>query len=90
MLNDMTKGSFQELLNGYVNNTLAQEELVRFLQLIQQEEHAEEFEIHINQLLVKQALAEGVNQDKAGVIFKNIGMTHILFSPPQPISDCCK
>ncbi len=68
----MTKGPFKELLSGYVNNTLTREELVCFLKLIQQEEHAEEFKVQINRLLSKQALAGGVNQDKADVIFKNI------------------
>ena len=36
----MTHKPFEELISGYVNNQLTEEELAHFLQLIQQEEYA--------------------------------------------------
>ncbi|MGI8634813.1 MAG: hypothetical protein ACR2KZ_05360, partial [Segetibacter sp.] len=66
----MAASSFEELLNGYISDTLLPEELSRFLELIQQGKHAEEFQGSIEQLLTRSPAT--AHEDKADVIFKNI------------------
>ncbi len=66
----MTDSSFEELLNGYISDTLSPEELSRFLELIQQGKHAEELRGSIEQLLIRPPAT--AHEDKADVIFKNI------------------
>jgi ferric-dicitrate binding protein FerR (iron transport regulator) len=68
----MTHKSFEELMSGYVNNQLTEEELAHFLQLIQQEEYASNFKQSVGQLLANNSSSSEADPNKADVIFQKI------------------
>jgi transmembrane sensor len=68
----MTNKSFDELMSGYVNNQLTEEELARFLQLMQQEEYAINFKKLVDQLLENNSSTGKADQNRADIIFQRI------------------
>jgi transmembrane sensor len=68
----MANKSFDELLTGYINNQLTQEELAHFLQLIQQEEYATNFKGSVEQLFWNNSFSGLADQNKADTIFQKI------------------
>jgi transmembrane sensor len=68
----MTNKSFDELMSGYVNNQLTEEELARFLQLMQQEEYAINFKKSVDQLLENNSSTGKADQNRADIIFQRI------------------
>jgi ferric-dicitrate binding protein FerR (iron transport regulator) len=68
----MNNKSFDELMSGYVNNQLNKEELDRFLQLLQQEDHQGNLQRTIEQLLVNRSVTGLSDQERSSVIFQKI------------------
>ena len=66
----MPDTSFDELLNGYINNQLSRKELSRFLQLLQNEEHATRFKDSIEKLFEDDSLSELADYNRADIIFQ--------------------
>ena len=61
----MIDTSFDELLNGYINNLLTREELAHFLQLLQNEEYATRFKNSIEPLFGDNSFSALADQNKA-------------------------
>jgi transmembrane sensor len=59
-------------MSGYVNNQLTEEELARFLQLMQQEEYAINFKKLVDQLLENNSSTGKADQNRADIIFQRI------------------
>ncbi len=66
----MPDTSFDELLNGYINNQLTRKELSSFLQLLQKEEHAARFKDYIEELFEDDSLSELADHNRADIIFQ--------------------
>ena len=66
----MPDTSFDELLNGYINNQLTNKELSSFLQLLQNEEHAARFKDYIEKLFEDDSLSELADHNRADIIFQ--------------------
>src|SRR3954451_4624653 len=68
----MDKESFDELLNGYINNNLKEEELARFLELIKLKENKDKLEEKIQQLLTNESSLKLADEKKGEIIFQKI------------------
>ncbi len=68
----MTDTSFDELLNGYVNNLLTKEELAQFIELLKKEEYASRVEKSIQELFDNEPLPVMADEKKAEAIFKKL------------------
>lgn len=68
----MIDTSFDELLNGYINNLLTREELAHFLQLLQNEEYATRFKNSIEPLFGDNSFSALADQNKADIIFQKL------------------
>ncbi|MDQ3842823.1 MAG: FecR family protein, partial [Bacteroidota bacterium] len=68
----MVDKSFDELINGYINNQLTEEELAHFLQLMQQEQYQDNIKGTIEQLFTNQSVSGLSDQKRADIIFQKI------------------
>ena len=68
----MSKKTFKQLINGYLNDTLTQEELTYFLQLIKQKESQKNLQEAIEERLSNQFFSWGTDNDKSAAIFQRI------------------
>ncbi|MEI6949674.1 FecR family protein [Paraflavisolibacter sp. H34] len=68
----MSNKSFEELMSGYVQNRLTEEELALFLHYLQQEEYQSRLNDSIDQLLADRTIAGKADPTKADRIFHKI------------------
>jgi transmembrane sensor len=68
----MPDKSFEDLLNGYVNNQLTDEETNYFMALVQQPAYKEKLEAHIGDLLHNRSFAGLSNEIQGQTVFQQI------------------
>ena len=68
----MNNKSFDELITGYVNGQLSEDELACFLQLLQKEEHRNDLQDNIDQLLVTRNFSDKADFRRADFLFDKI------------------
>ncbi len=68
----MYKKSFDDLLSGYINNSLTRDDLAYFIQLIRNGEFEEETKQMIEQLLIEKPSITIDDHERADKIFENI------------------
>ncbi|MCS3794819.1 FecR family protein [Niastella sp. OAS944] len=68
----MPERSFEELMNGYVNNQLTDEETACFMALVQQPAYKEKLETYIGNLLHNRSIAGLSNEIQGQAVFQKI------------------
>jgi transmembrane sensor len=68
----MTNKSFEDLLLGYLNNSLSKAELDEFLQIVQQNDNQKNLQEAIEQFLADRSFSGITDADKGNYLFKKI------------------
>ena len=65
-------GPIDELISGYLNNALSQEELHYFLEIIRDKEYEQKLKDKISEQLQSESVTEHADKTKEEIIFNNI------------------
>lgn len=68
----MTNKPFHELWTGFINDTLTQNDLAVFIQMLQNGDYETQFKESIESLLQQQPLTGTAQENKANIIYQNI------------------